>query len=111
MGEKYTDKSDIYSLGVVLYFMYFKEFPYKSLGLIKKIENLQKGVELKFKKGVEISESIQKLIKKMMAYTENDRISWTELFDVPLIKQVADHYKHDLNVFNGDEAEEESDRD
>jgi serine/threonine protein kinase len=40
MGEKYTDKSDIYSLGVVLYFMYFKEFPYKSLGLIKKIENL-----------------------------------------------------------------------
>lgn len=41
MGEKYTDKSDIYSLGVVLYFMYYKEFPMNNkVGAVKKIENL-----------------------------------------------------------------------
>jgi len=59
MGVKYSDKTDIYSLGVVLYFMYYKDYPYKGYNDLRLIEALKEGVKPVFKKGVQISESIK----------------------------------------------------
>lgn len=42
MGEKYTDKSDIYSLGVVLYFMFNKEYPFKNLKMMERAKVFEK---------------------------------------------------------------------
>lgn len=55
---------------------------------------------MKFKEGVFISESIKTLIKHMMAYSEQERISWEELFNHSYIQEVVHQYKNELNVID-----------
>jgi serine/threonine protein kinase len=40
IGENYTSKADIFSLGIVLYYMYFKEFPFKEFSVPKLIRRI-----------------------------------------------------------------------
>ena len=68
-GEKINTKSDIWSLGVIIYYMLFKEYPF-----IEEIESNQKFKEIKEK-------NLYDLIKKMLIINTKERISWEEYFD------------------------------
>ena len=73
-----TDKSDIWSLGIIIYYMLFKEYPYNGneYQIINEIESKK---ELKTIN----NEKLDDLIKKMLVKNINERISWEEYFDHP----------------------------
>ncbi|KAL4487584.1 hypothetical protein ABPG72_017373 [Tetrahymena utriculariae] len=98
-GNEYTSKSEVWSLGVTLYFMLFFKLKDESIldydssnicntsypwfantnKLLKKAIKEQQKVQ--FPANVEFSEQVKQLIEKMLVYDEKDRISTDELFN------------------------------
>lgn len=77
-GELYTNKSDLWSLGVILYQMLYNRYPYLAdtpYKLIERIENRS----LSFPNSDKSNECIL-LIKKLLKKNFNKRITWNTLF-------------------------------
>ena len=78
LGE-YTDKSDIWSLGVIIYEILFKEHPYpcknqqELISNIKNNENLIINVEW-------IDEDLKYILEKMLDKNPITRINWKSIF-------------------------------
>ena len=71
--DKYTFQTDIWSLGITLYFMLFKKHPWstgKVLGIIKEIEQ---GITLP--EDHPISPLLQDLLMRMLTESEEERIT------------------------------------
>lgn len=86
-GVNYSDKTDIYSLGVTLYFMFFKAFPFSATNLIQLVKILKEKKIPNFEKeGVVLSESTKELILSMLKYEETERIDWEDLFQHPKVQ-------------------------
>ena len=72
--REYTDKSDIWSLGVIMYEIIFKRHPYMSSNHIDLINKIKKNDLI-------IGNSpLSPLLKRMLVNNPKDRISWVELF-------------------------------
>ena len=90
-GGKLCDKCDIWSLGVILYYMFFNEFPWPKKDNSIKTYNTQRELlenkELQFKnKNRTISKEMQILLKEMIRFDENKRISFDQLFQNNMFK-------------------------
>jgi len=88
--EKYNYKCDLYSLGVTLYYLYFKTFPYSGhtpFELLNKI----KSKEDFLKSGVM---SFDDLLDSLLIINPNKRIDWTEYFDHPFFKEDSNSLKN-----------------
>lgn len=89
--QKYTNKTDIFSLGVVLYFMYYRKIPWgkNQHNLKEEINNVFKEPELtkifENHPGIYIPESAKDLIKKMLQKSESDRYSCKEVLSHPFL--------------------------
>ena len=74
-GKEISDKSSIWNLGIIIYYILFKQYPFYSskkdynfdLNELKKIED----------------ENLIDLLKKMLEVNENNRISWNDYFIHP----------------------------
>ena len=85
--KPYDSKSDLWSLGVIIYQMYFNDFPYKAntdAALLKKIENDKKQILIK-KKSTNDKE-LDDLIIKLLKYNPDERLTWNEYFNHPFFK-------------------------
>jgi len=83
--DKYTNKCDMWALGFVLYQMFYHpKTPWSGSSQIRLLENITKE-PLLFPATPKISDETKDLIKKMLAFDEDARISWLELFKHPLI--------------------------
>ena len=76
-GEVYSNKADIWSLGVVLYEMIFGHCPFMSNSIAKLIEVLSTQ-RLKFPS--EVSPFVGNLLEKILTKDPVNRIGWLELF-------------------------------
>lgn len=82
-GKEYTNKADIWSIGVCLYEMIFGKNPYTAKNiaeLLKKIK--QSPFELPKNSGLQ--PEVEDVLKKMFIYDPNKRISWEDLFTHPV---------------------------
>ena len=76
-----SSKSDIWSLGVIIYYLLFKEYPYNGgeYNIIKQIESKKKLNNI-------YSKELDDLIKKMLNPNINERISWENYFEHSFFK-------------------------
>ena len=79
----YTNKVDIWSLGVVFYRMLFGTFPFtaeSSDELLKKLQDHQRIGTLVFPKSMKVCGFVKTLLNSMLQYNPDERISWEQLY-------------------------------
>jgi len=74
----YSDKADIWSLGVILYELLTKEHPYPSKTRAELISKLKKEQPIDFSKISDIG--IRDLLSNMLNYNVDTRFNWNQLF-------------------------------
>jgi len=82
--ENYTNKCDVWAFGFVFYQMLYGKTPWSGASQIKLLDNIKKE-PLNFPDVPKVSDTTKDLIKKMLVFEEDARISWSELFKHPLI--------------------------
>ena len=83
--KEYNHKVDLWSIGVMIYYMYFKEFPF---GLYREYKDFYKNY-LAFggrKPKNAYSYYLDDLLNKLLVYDPNNRLSWPEYFNHPFFK-------------------------
>ena len=91
-----SSKSDIWSLGIIIYYLYFKEYPYngKEYNIIKQIEENKK---LKSTNNKELDDLIQQMLNPNI----NQRISWNNYFQHSFFKNNSNNLNNlNLPLFN-----------
>ena len=76
-------KSDIWSLGIIIYYMLFKEYPYNGKMEIQIIQEINKKNKLKPSGNKELDD----LINKMLIINVDERISWENYFKHPFFNE------------------------
>ena len=101
-GEKYNQECDLWSLGIIIYLLYFKQYPYidssksKNLGsiCIKKTENKE----------------LDDLLEKLIVSDPKKRITWKDYFEHPFFKNnsndISENKKDNEKNINKGENEE-----
>ena len=78
-GEKYNNKIDLWSIGIILYRLYFGEFPYKGKTQVSIYNQIINQVPIK-KRGNDDNDLFDDLISKLLQINPNQRLSWEEYF-------------------------------
>ena len=76
-GEKYTNKVDLWSIGIMLYRLFFGEYPYKGKTQVAIYNNIMNHAELK-KRGK--NDLLDDLISKLLKINPIHRMDWEEYF-------------------------------
>ena len=76
-GMEYDSKVDLWSIGVMIYYCCFKDYPYKGVAL----NNLKKNIKVPYKKCKNFF--LDDLIEKLLVINPKDRISWEAYFSHP----------------------------
>ena len=76
-ADEYTDKSDLFSIGVLVYKLYFNEFPFK---MPKNNKEVKEFYNAKKKEDCE-DKILDDLLNKLLAFEPEKRISWEEYFE------------------------------
>ena len=82
-GQIYSNKADIWSIGVVLYEMLYGYCPFESNSIPKLIEVL-KETELDFPHDVPVSNETKKLLRRILTKDPQKRVEWMELFQMKI---------------------------
>ena len=80
-GEKFKEESDLWSLGVLIYYLKFKKYPFNGNNK-DEILNHIKNAKLEETK----NEVFDDLVKKLLTVNSNKRMSWRTYFDHPFFK-------------------------
>ena len=82
-NESISNKSDIWSLGTIIYYLYFKEYPFNGETEEDILNEIDSNKQLK-----EIAnKDLNDLVSKMLIKDENERISWHDYFNHPFFKK------------------------
>ena len=82
-GESFTNKTIIWSLGIIIYYILFKEYPFNGnteYQIIKEIESKKLLNPI-------YDEELNDLVNKMLKINENERISWNDYLLHPFFKK------------------------
>ena len=96
-GNSYTNKADLWSIGVVFYQMLYGKTPFDARNykdLQKKVKDYS-GRNLRFSKDVSLSKECKDLLIGLLQYDPKKRIEWKNFFNHPL-----------FDIHNGGENEE-----
>jgi serine/threonine protein kinase len=82
LGKKYGEKTDLWSIGILIYFMHFKEFPFDYPSSFDSLsENQIKKIFDRNKKKNSTDNKLDDLINKLLKYNPEKRITWNEYFN------------------------------
>ena len=88
--QNYNEKSDLWSLGIVIYVLYFRNYPFSGKSeteILKEIKNF-------FKENLIITnnDNLTDLIQKLLIEEPEKRISWNEYFNHSFFKKDFKNY-------------------
>jgi serine/threonine protein kinase len=78
--KQYSNKSDLWSLGIIIYEMIYGEVPYKASNFIDLVNKINKYT-IFFPKSTEISDNCLDLIKKLLTKDAYKRIEWNDFLN------------------------------
>ena len=76
-GDQYDNKVDLWSIGVILYSLYFNEYPYNGNNQVEIYSQIEKNNLKKSKKNKEFNE----LVSKLLIIDPKSRINWNDYFN------------------------------
>ena len=76
-------KNNIWKLGIIIYYLLFKEFPYNGKNNNELLNDIKSNKNLKISNNEELND----LLLKMLKINNNDRINWNEYFNHDFFKQ------------------------
>ena len=94
--ENYDNKCDLWSIGIIIYQLFFKEYPYKGksqVAIYRQIENLGKKALKKTK-----NEKLDKLINSLLVKEPSKRIDYEEYFNHPFFKRVLNYIECEIEI-------------
>ena len=92
-GNKYNEKSDLWSLGILIYFLKFREYPFKGKSKTDILKNIKENEnELKKSNNPDLND----LIEKLLAIDPEKRITWEEYFNHSFF---IENPRNDYNYF------------
>ena len=80
-GEKYTEESDLWSLGVTIYFLKFKNLPFKGKDKKNILSSIKRGLAKDLSKNSDFND----LINNLLEIDPKKRMSWKEYFQHPFL--------------------------
>jgi len=83
MDRKYNEKSDLWSIGIMIYQLHFKEFPYKGFNEQEILK------QIKFNNPIKQPEDpqLRDLLNKLLVMDPKKRISWDDYFNHPFFNK------------------------
>ncbi|KAL7711622.1 Protein kinase domain containing protein [Entamoeba marina] len=87
LGKPYSDKSDLYSLGICLYYLTTSSLPFGGNGYEEAMRN-KTPINVPPKFQTQEYKSVVDLITKLTEYDEDKRISWEEFYEHPYMKSI-----------------------
>ena len=91
-GEKISNNSDIWSLGIIIYYICFKRYPFTGNNEYKILQNIEINQYNKIN-----DEDLNDLVSKMLKVDIKQRISWENYFNHPFFSK---NYSNENNDFN-----------
>ena len=83
-GKEYNNKCDLWSLGVAIYVLIFKEYPYKGATEVALLKEIKKKRQNNLKKKGDVN--LDNLIRRLLVFEPENRMSWEEYFNHPFFK-------------------------
>ena len=102
IGENYNYKIDLWSIGIILYKLYFNEFPYTGETQVSIYNDIKKHKNFKV---CEDNPLFNNLIKKLLVIDPNDRMDWDEYLNHKFWEFQKKEEKDNINI-NDKENEE-----
>ena len=84
--DKYHEKCDLWSIGIIIYKLYFREYPYRGPTQVALFNDIKKHGRLKIKRTNE--EKLDDLIRQLLVSDPEQRISWEEYFNHPFFNSI-----------------------
>ena len=84
-GDNCIEKSDLWSLGVLIYILSFREFP--NIGKNQKFQTTN-------------NDNLDDLINKMLIEDPEERISWKEYFNHPFLNRTSQDFRIYYDIIN-----------
>ena len=82
--EKDLSKSDLWSLGIIIYYIYFKEYPYYGKNDHLLFNDIHSGKKIKSIDNKELNDLMNRLLK----INVKERLSWDEYFNHPFLNKI-----------------------
>ena len=82
-GHSYNNKVDIWSLGSCLFYLIFKDYPFRAHSLDELQKIILKG-KVNFPQNSKVHPDIIDVLKKMLVVDPTERIDWDSLFAHPI---------------------------
>jgi len=93
MGGKITDRRDIYSIGICLYYLITKKFPFStSKNLFFECMTTQKPIVLPSQFDQPQYKQLSRLVISMTKHNADERMSWEQLRDDEYVKYIISKY-------------------
>ena len=81
-GDVYNNKCDLWSVGIIIYQLFFKDYPFKGESETAILNQIKTQVLRSTK-----NEQLDDLIRKLLKEDPNNRLSWEQYFNHPFFKK------------------------
>ena len=98
MNKPYDDKSDLWSVGIMMYQLYYKEIPYDGMTEMEILNKIKANTPYKQPE----DKNFRDLLNKIFVMNPQNRINWNDYFNHPFFtgKELQTNYPNNNQIFN-----------
>ena len=98
MNMPYDDKSDLWSVGIMMYQLYYKEIPYDGMTEMEILNKIKANTPYKQPE----DKNFRDLLNKIFVMNPQNRINWNDYFNHPFFtgKELQTNYANNYQIFN-----------